>query len=151
MSHTKKLMNWSLFAALVFVVLWVLLGCQLNPETGRYELVSSVQDKSGTFGVDTGKDIIDDWGAVLSAAVPSSAGAIGLLGIIFGGLQRKRGNNLSGVSAGLVLALEDFKKTATEDQWIIMETQLKNRIGPKAENIIRAFRGLPSKTIAPKA
>jgi hypothetical protein len=45
----------------------------------------------------------------------------------------------------LVAAIGDYK-TANPDKWAEMKGKLEGAIGPEAENVIRAIRGLPAKT-----
>jgi len=48
-------------------------------------------------------------------------------------------------TSSVVTAIESYK-TAYPDQWTSLEAQLIKAIGPEAENVIRALRGLPAKT-----
>ena len=46
------------------------------------------------------------------------------------------------VASAVVEAIEQFKEENPDD-WDKLEIELTKLIGPKAENIIRALRGLP--------
>jgi hypothetical protein len=131
----------------LLLIIWVVVGgCQVNPSNGKLE-ITPLALPAIESGVDTGKALVDDWGELITAVYPPAGLAVGALGALLAGYQKRKNNSISGVSSGLVLALEEYKDSHTNEQWAELEPLIESRIGPKGENIIRAIRGLSPKSL----
>lgn len=121
-----------------------------DPETGKttYRLDTKAADNIEK-GVKTGLDIM----AILSALFPVLLPVVGAGTGIYGAwrvvrpkleIARDEANTYHIATSSLVTAVEKFKITNPE-QWKDLKEVLSDKLGPNAENVIRALRGLPPK------
>ena len=146
----KKLVLFSV----LFVLCFSLASCTevtkttTNPDgttttTTTTELKPEVvegMDKVAEVGEPASKSLA----ALLLGVYPPASAALGILGILFGAWNKRRANTMYGLTQTVVSAI-DVWKTERPGDWEYLEEKLTKMIGPKAENVIRAMRGLPEK------
>lgn len=125
------------FISVVFILF--ICGCQANPQTGQAELKPDVVAAIDKAAEKTSEQL-KIWGPAATAAYPPAAGIVGILGLLVGAWQKRKSNRAHGTTAALVSGIEEFKD-ANPTEWKKLKDRL--HIGPEAENVIRAMRGLP--------
>ena len=111
---------------------------QLDPNTG-----AKIEQ-----GVETGVTILSVASVIWPFLLPFAAGLGSAYGIYRKSVKPKfetaqtEAEMYYSVASAVVEAIEQFKEENPDD-WDKLEIELTKLIGPKAENIIRALRGLP--------
>ncbi len=133
-------------------LLMLLAGCEVitNPATGEKEYHLSPKDANSIE--DSGEITVGVLGAlgILWPVLLPIAGYAGGALRMFRKLKPKlttaktEAETYHSATDSIVAAIESFK-TDYPKEWTILESKLNKAIGPKAENVIRALRGLPSK------
>lgn len=145
---------------LIMAVLLVISGCvtEVDPETGekftRLDPEVSQRVEKVTEAVPVIRQGLD----VAAILWPSAAGVLGIIAGAVGAAKkaankyqpeldesRHRARQYHTATAAVVSAIEEFKRTNSDD-WEKLEHKLAQHIGPEAENVIRALRGLPDKS-----
>lgn len=123
----------------ILLAIILLIGCQISSETGEKEINPETAAKIDVVTAEIDHQI-QVWGPAATSAFPPAAGILGIIGLITGAWQKRRSNRAHGATEALVSGIEEFKKTHPQD-WKKLKAKLK--VGPTAENIIRAIRNLP--------
>jgi len=128
------LKNWKRLLLMVTVLAFMgCMGCELDEETaGKIDTA-----------VDTGIKLVP-LGPIIAGFWPPAAGIAAIVGIVFGAWKQRKANTTYALSRTIVSAIEKWKQERPND-WPYLEVELNKLIGPTAENIIRAMRGLPEK------
>jgi hypothetical protein len=118
-----------------------LVGCMTMPDgsLGVKPEVADVADTVASIG-----STVAVVGAPLTVLWPPLALIAAIIGGVSAAWKGRKANTSHGVTEALVTGIEKFK-TTNPDSWSALEIQLSKTIGPTAEGIIRAIRGLPPK------
>jgi len=144
---TKRIM-W--LAAIIYIGIAVC-GCLTEVDPNGVKTVRLDADKVEQFekGAEAGVSIMQ----ALAPFWPPAAGlAVGLAAALAAWrkqkgkliIQQSETEMYHSAAASLVAAIGDYRN-ANPQQWAKLKIRLKKAIGPEAENVIRALRGLPEK------
>jgi len=125
----------------ILILLVVVGGC-VTGDDGKRTLdpnIEAAADKVADVGL-----IAVSAGQAFSGLWPPLAGVLTVASLIFGGWKSRKASNAYGLTQALVTSIEAWKKERPDD-WLYLEAKLTKAIGPQAENIIRAMRGMPAK------
>ena len=135
---------------------WSLSGCVTNPETGAVSMTPESVEVVDSVA-DTTEAVVPVAAAGASAIFPVLTPIFtGIAGLILAGIgvwrtlkpqlvaETEAKQKYYDVAAAIVAGIENFKE-ASPETWAKLEVKLAQAIGPKAENVIRALRGLPAK------
>ena len=144
---------------LIMLMVPALSGCvtEVDPETGQ-ELTRLDPEVAQRVGkVSEAVPAVRQGLDVASIIWPSAAAVLGVIGGAVGAAKKAsdkykpklteaqlRQLQYHNASSAVVKAIEEFKQTNSKD-WQSLKKKLTKYIGPEAENVIRAIRGLPAK------
>lgn len=143
--------KWILFMIVSAVLLFVS-GClmRIDPITG--ERTYQIDPNAIPAYEETAEAAIGIL-AILSTIWPVLLPAVGIAAGVYGTWKKVKPQLATAQSEAamyhtatksVVTAIENFKINNPKE-WLILEERLKKAIGPNAENVIRALRGLPPK------
>ena len=141
-------------AKLLLIVLLLVMptisGCKttINPETGaeQKQIDPEIAEK-----VEQGAEAGIAIGSVLSAFMPGLTGIVGIAAGALGAWKKIKPKLTEAQSESrmyytatesVVTAVDEFKKS-NPTEWKKLKSLLEKHLGSKAENVIRAIRGLP--------
>ena len=143
-----RLRKW---IAVLFLCVVLFVGCQITPDSAGEKQYQLDLKKAAQF--EEYSEVTLSVLAVLGSIFPYLLPVVGI-GVGALGAWRKvkpkliearsEANLFYDTTDALVAGIESFKKTNPDD-WQKLEEPLVKAIGPKAENAIRALRGLPPK------
>ena len=119
-------------------------GCVTNPQTGQRELDPNITATVDTITVPA-QQAVELATPFAASLYPPAAAILGVIGLGLAAWNKRKANNSYTLTETVVSAIEAWKAENPND-WAKLQEKLSKLIGPEAENVIRAMRGLPEKT-----